>query len=326
MMCMIKPFTMILFVAAAVAPVEGLSDTDFGCDDNPITARAVHTRWDVEAFVQCAYEFAKEVGFEEAKRAFHEDERWFSGEIFVFVDQLAQSGEDSLSLVYPPDPTKVGTLWGAFPSFGSDLSTEQYRVATNFGRGWIYYEAGSHVTGLQGPKATYLIRMEWDGYDAAIAAGIYPPDIPGTCRPEDVNAQSLGNHPSNRKLEEFVNCAAHRVESTGYFAKAELESSTRWTEGSVYVFVLDLAGNQIFTGNRVRVNSVALHEWGGAHSKQFFGREMISIADKFGETYLYYRTLNPSTGLVQSKITFVKRVLAQGVPVIVGSGYYLDRH
>ena len=39
----------------------------------------VRTTEDVQAFVQCAYEFVQEMGFEEARRAFHEDERWRSG-------------------------------------------------------------------------------------------------------------------------------------------------------------------------------------------------------------------------------------------------------
>ena len=317
--------TCFLFFTLAVAfgfvPVATSAESGIRCEDNPISATAVRTREDVPAFVQCAYEFAQRVGFEEAKRAFHEDERWFSGETFIFVDQLALSGDNSLSLVYPPDPSKVGTLWGAFPSYGSDLTAEQYRVATTFGRGWIYYKAGTHVTGLQGLKATYIIRMNWDGYDAAIAAGIYPRDIPGNCHPDLVNARLLDAMPSDQKLEEFVTCAARRVESYGYFAKAELEADPRWRNGSVYVFALDLMGNQVFTGTW---RGMARHEWGGKSTAQFLGRDMIDIADEFGESYIYYRTLNPATGQIQRKTSFIKRVLAQGVPILVGAGYYLD--
>ena len=51
-------------------------------------ARAVRTQEDVQAFVQCAYEFVQEVGFEEARRAFNEAERWKSGLIYVFVAEV----------------------------------------------------------------------------------------------------------------------------------------------------------------------------------------------------------------------------------------------
>ena len=37
---------------------------------------------------------------------------------------------------------------------------------------------------------------------------------------------------------------------------------------------------------------------------------------------LYYSTRNPATGMLQRKVTFVKRVVAYGLPILVGSGYY----
>lgn len=303
---------------------QAFAATDLSCEDHYISASAVRTRADVPRFVQCAYEFALKVGFEEAKRAFQEDPRWFSGEIFVFVDSLAPSGDDSLSLVYPPDPSIEGSLWGAYPSFGNDLSAEQYRIATMFGRGWMYYEAGSHVSNLRDRKATYLIRMNWNGHDAVIASGIYPVDIPGNCRPSQVNASALSAAPSDAMLEAFVTCAARRVEAAGYFAKAELERSPRWTSDSVYVFALDLTGNQVFSGNKIRVNRNPLHEFGGKDAQQFLGRDVITIGDLFGDTYLQYVALNPQTGRMQRKVSFIKRVLAQGTPILVGAGYYFS--
>ena len=51
---------------------------------------------------------------------------------------------------------------------------------------------------------------------------------------------------------------------------------------------------------------------------------MVSVGDTFGETFLYYSTRNPFTGMQQRKVTFVKRIVAYGLPILVGSGYYLD--
>ena len=50
----------------------------------------------------------------------------------------------------------------------------------------------------------------------------------------------------------------------------------------------------------------------------------MSVGDAFGETFLYYSTRNPATGRPQRKVAFVKRVVAYGLPILVGSGYYLD--
>ena len=48
------------------------------------------------------------------------------------------------------------------------------------------------------------------------------------------------------------------------------------------------------------------------------------VSDAFGETFLYYSTRNPASGMLQRKVTFVKRVVAYGLPILVGAGYYLD--
>ena len=298
-------------------------DEALTCADRSVSARAVRTTQDVQAFVQCAYEFAQEVGFKEAKRAFHEDERWFSGDIYLFVDQLAPSGDDSLSLVFPPDPSVVGTLWGAFPSFGSDFSAEQYRIATSFGSGWMYYESGNHVTGLQGHKIAYIMRINWDGYDAAIGSGIYPRDIPGTCRREEVNAMDLEAEPSEERLQEFVRCAAMELESKGYFATITMASDPRWKHGSIYLFGVDTYGGALFSGD-----PDSGQPGGGAPELNdmmdgpFGGRDVVSVGDAFGETLLYYTARNPATGEMQRKVTFVKRVVVFGLPVLIGAGYY----
>ena len=34
--------------------------------------------------------------------------------------------------------------------------------------------------------------------------------------------------------------------------------------------------------------------------------------------------LNPSNGMPQRKVSFVKRVVTFGVPILIGAGYYLD--
>ena len=54
----------------------------------------------------------------------------------------------------------------------------------------------------------------------------------------------------------------------------------------------------------------------------FGGRELVATGADFGESFWYYRLTDPSTGEVARKVAFVKRVLVQGVPSLVGSGYY----
>ncbi|MCY3759355.1 MAG: cache domain-containing protein, partial [Acidobacteria bacterium] len=173
--------------AILVSPAPASADSDT-CADRTIVAGAVRTTEDVQAFVQCAYEFVHEVGFEEARRAFNEEERWKSGPTYVFVDEMTDVPGASRAIVFPPDPSLEGVPWGVLTDdFGSDLIVEFYRVATNFGEGWVYYAFTNPATGRAEPKASYFKAIDWNGTSAAIGAGIYRRDLPASCRSDEVN-------------------------------------------------------------------------------------------------------------------------------------------
>ena len=301
-------------------PPDGQTITS-GCSAHNIVARAVRTQGDIQAFVECAAEYLAEHGTAEARRAFNEDPRWKHGPTYVFVQQIAKSGPESTTFVYPPDPSREGRFWGeAIDDFGNDRFYETHRIMQAVDSGWTYYSFPNPATGKKSAKASYMIEVDWEGEPAVIGAGIYSRDWPGTCYSDEVSAAVLGAAPSAETLREFVRCAATVVESDGYFATEELEGDARWTDGKHYVYVLDMMGNQVMSGNRVRVNGRALHEWGRS-GDQFGGRDIIDVGDTFGETYVYYQSFNPMTGSVEAKAGFLKRVVAQGVPLLVGSGY-----
>ena len=297
------------------------------CADKSVVAGAVRTTGDVEAFVQCAYEFVQEVGFAEARRAFHEDERWRSGPTYVFVAELTPVPGEARALVQPPDPSREGMPWGfLIDEFGDDLMSEFYRIGTGFGQGWIYYSFPNPATGKAEPKASYFLAIDWEGIPAALGVGIYRRDLPGTCGAEEVNATLLESDPSNARLQEFVRCAAMELEANGYFGIGALSSHPRWRNQSIYLFGLDTNGTPLFSGN-----FYSRSWWGGLTPElsdqidgPFEGRDVVSVGDSFGETFLYYATRNPFTGMTQGKVAFVKRVVVSGLPILVGSGYYLN--
>lgn len=298
-----------------------------GCADDGLVASAVKTRGDVRAFVECAAQFLAAVGPEEARHAFNEDGPWKHGQIYVFVDGLAKSGRESMTFVYPPDPSREGQFWGeTIDDFGTDLFYEAFRMMQVVDAGWLYYSILNPATGIASLKASYAIEIDWDGHPAVIGAGIYEPDLPSTCRSEEVNAKGLGENPSPETLAAFVRCAAMMVETGGYSSLDQIENDSRWTDGETYVFLMDLMGNQIATGNPVRINGNALHEWRrSGRPDKFGGRDMISMAATFGEAYVYYDGFHPMTGAERGKVSLLKRVVAHGVPLIVGSGYFSPR-
>ena len=176
------------------------------------------------------------------------------------------------------------------------------------------------------PVPQPTLKLQKNCCAASIGAGIYRRDIPGTCESEEVNAGALEAAPSAERLQEFVRCAAMELEAQGYFAVRSLSSDPRWRNGSIYLFGLDTYGYTLFSGDPYS------SQWWGSLVPElndyldgpFGGRDVVSVGDAFGETFLYYSTRNPATGRLQRKVTFVKRVVAYGLPILVGSGYYLD--
>lgn len=290
------------------------------CADRYVTARAVDTPRDLEAFVQCAREYVREHGTAEARRAFHEDERWRHGPIYVFVSHLAPRGEDATTYVHPADPSREGRAFGALRDmFGPDYYSERHRVLSAHGSGWVYYSFTNPETGLVQPKQSYQIAIDWNGEPAAIGAGMYRRDLPGTCEPSLVNAAALEADPSDQALEEFVRCATMEVESLGYFAGQILTRDPRWLSGSIYVFIIEVETEAV----KYSANPSSFAVSGRIGEALFEGRDIIAASDAMGESYWYYSFTDLATGQEGRKVSFVKRVLAQGVPVLVGSGYYL---
>ena len=293
------------------------------CADRSISAGAVRTPQDARTLTQCAYEFVQEVGFEEAHRAFNEEERWKSGPTYVFVSEVTTVSDQARVFVFPPNPSLEGL---PFPwqidSFGNDYFKELHRLLTSFDEGWNYYSFFNPATGEVEPKVSYVKSIDWMGTPAAIGVGVYRRDLPGTCRSEEVNASLLDSDPSGARLQEFVRCAAMEMDSRGYFASVGLANDPRWRSGSIYLFGLDTYGYTFFSG--APADSWIGSELSSSDTGGFEGRNVLGVADAFGETFLYYSKRNPSTGQRQRKVTFVKRINSFGVPVLIGAGYYLD--
>ncbi len=405
------PLLILLISICAVPPTFGAAEPP-SCADHSIVASAVRTPGDVQAFVQCAYEYVRAKGFGEAHRAFNEDERWKSGQFYIFVSEVTVVNDQTRGIVFPPDPSREGQpLEPLVDVFGNDFRVDRTRIVRDFGEGWNYYSFTNPETGRNEPKASYVKSIDWNGTPAVIGAGIYRRDIPGTCNSEEVNAMLLDSDPSNERLMEFVRCAAMELEMKGYFAIDTLSTEPRWRSDSIYLFALDTDGYTLFSGEPYSQQILSListllgeTQFGGDPNSQGSGipeldnelveelfslisillgdtqfggdpngqgsgipeldnmpeeellslistllgdtqfsgglysqesivselegtvedHEVVSVADAFGETFLYYSRRNPSTGMMQQKVTFVKRVVSFGLPILIGAGYYLD--
>ena len=105
------PSILVPLLLSLVSPALAAEDT---CADRSIVAGAVRTLQDAKTLTQCAYEFVHEVGFEEARRAFNEDERWKSGPTYVFVSEVTPLSDQARLFVFPPARHREGGLaWTA---------------------------------------------------------------------------------------------------------------------------------------------------------------------------------------------------------------------
>ena len=146
----------------ATAPVLG-ADAPVACAQKSVVASAVRTPEDIQAFVQCAYEFVQEVGFAQARQAFNEDERWKSGSTYLFVAEVAPL-DQARFFVFPPDPSREDAPFGPLvDAFGNDFFSEGQRIVNNFGEGWLYYSFTNPATGQDEPKASYIKSIDWGG-------------------------------------------------------------------------------------------------------------------------------------------------------------------
>ena len=297
------------------------------CAERNIAASAVQTKADVKAFVHCAHELIQEVGLDAAYDAFHNDPRWYSGSTYLFAVELILDGTKARSFLFPPNPDREEwTTFDRSDIFGVDRQPLAVKVIKEYGGGWWYYTYTNPVTGTPAPKASYILPVDWNGTPAFIGSGVYRRDFPGACEREEVNAGRLSADQTTAELEMFVRCAAQEVESNGYFATQMFKSDERWRSGSIYVFGVDLSGNHVFTGRGLAVNGNSIAEWpkSGSTRDPFNGRNVVGVGDTFGESYLYYDTINPATGRNGRKVSFVKRVTAFGIPILVGAGYFIE--
>ena len=315
------PIASVLLIAVPVPPA--LADHP-SCADRPVMAGAVTTRADVQSFVQCAYEHVNEVGFEAARTAFNEDSRWKSGPMYVFVAEVTTLSDQARTFVFPPDPARENGPFGqVIDAWGNDVFLEFHRIATGFGEGWVYYSFTNPATGDDAPKASYVKRIQWNGVDTVIGAGLYSRDLPGTCETHEVNAGILDAEGGNDRLAEFVRCAALELEPLGYYAAQSMIVEPRWRSGSIYLFGLDTYGNVLFNADPYdRWFRPSTPELNANPDGPFRGYDAIRVAAAFGETYMAYEARNPATGRNETKITFVKRVVAYGMPMLLAAGYY----
>ncbi len=287
-------------------------DVPGACDSAQVRASLVYSLEDVQKFVRCAEFYLAEHGLR-ALYDFEHDPRWRSGPIYLFLldhetqIQIMSGGASHLN------GQDLGDLED---STGYRFVEDAAHSLTLFGEHVLYYEFPNPVGGQVEPKISYSRLVEFGGFQYVLGAGIYVP-ARTACR----NMPTASAVDTGPELEIFVRCAADLVAARGTEAFDLLLQHPTWIAGSTYIFVSGQECQELLypLDYRAGDSSCALTDDEGT----LFNQNIEDIANsEAGEGYTSYLWLNPATGKVERKTTYVIGVELEGEIAAVGAGIY----
>ena len=127
-----------------------------------------------------------------------------------------------------------------------------------------------------------------------------------------------------RQTEAPVDKAAALIDSKGNAAFAEFRiKGSEWLHGDTYLFVYDLNANVLLNPAFPAREGTNVHGQKDTNGKLFHDA-MIQTAQTTGSGWVDYMFLRPGQTQPSHKWTYVKAVTIDGVPGLVGSGFYSE--
>lgn len=288
-------------------------DVPGACRPAQVRASLVYSLADAERFVRCAEIYFNQHGLR-ALYDFRHDPRWHSGPTYLFLldretlVQVMSGGAPQLDGIY---------LGAQEDSTGYRYVEEGARDVALFGEGVAYYEFRNPVTGAVEPKTTYGRLIEFGGFQYILGTGIYVPTR-SVCR----TLPGAGAVDTKSELEIFVRCAADLVAERGAEAFDLLLRHPTWTEAAIYTFVLDQECRSLAYPLDYRADEEEDCKLADAEGVLIHQNILDIVNSDAGEGYTSYLWLNPATGEVERKTSYVVGVELDGQTVAVGTGLY----
>ncbi|MCY4526218.1 MAG: cache domain-containing protein [Anaerolineaceae bacterium] len=285
------------------------------CDSHAGRLADLHTRGQLKAFVHCAAAHVEAVGWEQALQDFTGSD-WHDGSLALFAAKI--NGQHLFA--HGVDIAPGSDLWDWRDSEGTPIVQQQARIARDFGGGFVYYRIENIASGLEEPKESYVLRLDYQGEPAFIGAGLHAQDSHATCPPEVVRASLVYNE---RDVEAFVTCAEYHLRQHGLQALHDFNTDPRWFSGPTYLFVGDLEtlyeianpGQPhlvgTYAGDLIDPDGVKI------------GLEIQRVLNSHDDGYVYYTFRNPATDETSHKASHVRRVLLDGRAYVLGTGLYI---
>ena len=137
-----------------------------------------------------------------------------------------------------------------------------------------------------------------------------------------LSQQSPPASEKSKQIEALVDKAATLIESKGKAAFGDLrKKDSEWFRGDTYLFVYDLKSNVLFNAAfpaREGSNTTGQKDAKG----KLFHDEFIHMVETKGSGWVDYMFPKPGQTEPSQKWAYVKAVKVEGVPGLVGSGFY----
>lgn len=127
-----------------------------------------------------------------------------------------------------------------------------------------------------------------------------------------------------RQTQALVERAAALVDEKGKAAFVEFRKrDSEWFHGSTYLFAYDMKANVLF--NPAFPQREGTNVKGGKDAKgKLLHQAIIETAEGKGSGWVDYWFPKPGETQPSQKWTYVKKVMIDGVPGLIGSGFYPD--
>ena len=125
-----------------------------------------------------------------------------------------------------------------------------------------------------------------------------------------------------QQTEALVNKAAALIDKNGKAAFAEFrKKDSEWFHGDTYLFSYDMNANVLLNPAFPKREGTNVHDQKDAKGK-LFHVEIVKTAETMGSGWVDYTFPKPGQTEPSQKWTYVKRVTIDGVPGLIGSGFY----
>jgi cytochrome c len=134
--------------------------------------------------------------------------------------------------------------------------------------------------------------------------------------------QAPPDSPQARQIIALVEKAAALVDQKGRAAFTEFrKKGSEWFTGNTYLFAYDLKSNVLLNPAfpaREGTNTSGQKDASG----KLFHAELIKVAEERGSGWVDYLFPKPDQTQPSRKWTYVKRITVDGVPGLIGAGFY----